>query len=193
AQVLAGVAQDAEPVGGRVEVHRERRRRRIERHGELVHERRLSARRVDRVDAAAVADAVELAVLDAEVDADERAVRARETRDGPDDLRLVGRVRRKAQQPPVGGEADGLQALDPCAAAVPRVAHAVARSERLRAAEQQRDRAGDGGALDGGPGSSVDHSRASPLPDRGRAPVVGTRPYATSGGRGWTWRAGITM
>src|SRR5262249_14983908 len=164
-----------------------------QRHGEWVPELRLAARRVDRVDAAAVADAVELAVLDAEVDPDERAVRARETGDGPNDLRLVGGVRRKAQQPPVGGEADGLEALDPRAAAVARVAHTVARGKRLLTAEQQRDRAGDGGALDGGPGSSVDHDRTSPLPDRSRAPVVGTRPYATSGGRGWTWKAGITM
>jgi hypothetical protein len=86
-------ASSAGAVGGRVEVDAERRRRRVERHRQLVHERRLGGGRVDRVDAAAVADAVELPVLDAEVDADELRVAADE-----------------AEQPPVVRETDGLEA-----------------------------------------------------------------------------------
>ena len=94
---------------------------------------------VDGVDAAPVADAVELAVLDAEVDADERGVRPLEAVDVTDVPRPVGTALAEPHQPLIGGEADDGQApvLDEVGA--------VATARRLGATDprHRRERQGD--------------------------------------------------
>src|SRR5262249_8642945 len=133
-------------------------------------------------------DTVELAVLHAEVDPDERAVGAGEVEHGADLLGVVGGIDREAEQPPVAGEPYRFQALDPRAPSLAGVAHAVACGERVAAAEQQRDDAGDRGASPrGGTYPSVQVA-GSPAPDRGRAPAIGIRPYGASSATGWTPR-----
>ena len=87
-EVLAGIADDPQPVGSRVEV--DAKGRSHQRHRQCVDERRLGTLRIERVDAAAIADAVQFPILHAEIDPDERRVGAVETADVPDLTRSLG-------------------------------------------------------------------------------------------------------
>ena len=80
-EVLAGVADDAEPIGRGVEVHAERGA--VERHRQGAHQRARRGHRIECIDASGVADPVEQPVLHPVVDADQAGV-ARQARDGAD-------------------------------------------------------------------------------------------------------------
>ncbi len=117
-QVLAGVADDAEPVGGRVEVDPERGSR--ERDRELADEGRDRGVGVDHEHAAAVADAVEHAVLHPVVDPDQLGVVAVSALnlDFTEVAGRAGRVRAEPHQVTVVGQTDHSHAA---LAALPRV------------------------------------------------------------------------
>ena len=93
-EVLAGVADDAQGVGGRIEVCSEAIA--VELHGELGHQVCLGSVGVNRVDSTAVADPVELSVLNTEIDSDERRVVTTQSVHRPD----VFRARRIALPEP---------------------------------------------------------------------------------------------
>ena len=82
AEVLARVADDAQPVRGRIEVDAEEDA--VERDRQLRHESCLAIRRADRIDAASVADSVKFSILNPEIDAHEGGVRRPESRHPPD-------------------------------------------------------------------------------------------------------------
>ena len=103
AEVLAGVADDPEPVGGRVEVDAEVGS--VQVHGQLADLADRTAGARDDVDTALVADAVQLAVLHPEVDADQLGV-AGQAGDRADRPRCAGGVEVEADQPAGVGEAE---------------------------------------------------------------------------------------
>ena len=104
-QVLARIADDPQPVRCRVEIDTEGISR--ERNRQRVHESRLGCLGVDGVDAAEISDAVQLAILHAEVDADQRRVRAGETGDEIHGSRALGSARGKAHEAAVIGQSEG--------------------------------------------------------------------------------------
>ena len=116
-KVLARVADDAEPVGGGIEVDPERRAHQRNRQG--VDELCLGCRRVDGIHAAAVADTVQLPVLHAEVDADESGVVAHQALHIPEVPGSLRCVRPESHQPAVIGQADDPQVLGPIEEALP--------------------------------------------------------------------------
>src|SRR5262249_51776719 len=77
------------------------------------------------------------------VDTDQRRVGVAEAGHGANHLGLVGRLGWEAEQPPIRGEPDDLEALDAGAAPVPDVADAVTRRLRVSAAQQQRNQRRD--------------------------------------------------
>jgi hypothetical protein len=107
AQVLAGVGDHPEPVGGRVEVDAEAGA--AEGDGELADLGGAGVAGPEGVDAAGVADAVQLGVLDAVVDPDQGLVTG-QVLDLADVPGPLGGVGVEPDQPAVGGQPDHLQA-----------------------------------------------------------------------------------
>ena len=110
-QILAGIADDPQRIGSGVEVHAEEIALEID--GELGHLERLGGARVDRVDPAAVAEPVELPVLDPEIDADQRVVVALQAIHGPDLSLSSGPTLPERHEFLIGGEPEDGQPLGP--------------------------------------------------------------------------------
>jgi hypothetical protein len=129
-KVLPGITDDSQPIGRRVEIDAEEGPRQRDR--QRIHERRLRRRRVDRVDATAVADTVQLSVLNPEVDTDKRGIGPRETCNKADVSRSARGVRSEPHEPAVVGQSDDPQVapLVSVRRVIPREHHADCRQRR---------------------------------------------------------------
>jgi hypothetical protein len=102
AKVLAGVADDAQPVGCRIEVHAEEGP--VEGDGELRDQDGLGRICANGVHAAAVTHAVELLILNTKVDADQRRIRPLQAGHVADVSRPLGGALLKPHQALILGE-----------------------------------------------------------------------------------------
>ena len=110
-EILPCIADDPQSVGRGVEVHAERSA--LESDGEFGHLECLRCVGVDRVDAPAIAQAVQLPVLNAEIDAYKHLIVVLQTRYGADLLEPRGPTLIEFHQPLIEGEAKDRQARGP--------------------------------------------------------------------------------